>query len=258
MEQGEGNIIPSNPMEGGVVPASNVPTEPITASNTPSNAEQGGGQGAVQNDIEERFRKMQSIADQRQVENYRLQQQIQEIQTRLTSQPQQEQANPFDPQTHGPQWIAYETQKAADRASQKTAESFQKVLMDGLRQQQEMQWQAQHPDVDLNHVKAWAQMNGVSNLDHAYTLMTLPNQFNNVARNASAQTINSVRQPQGVANPVRGGQPAGGNPQYDFQQMLKQYNENPNVESQWPPEVAQAFHKRVIEWQNIYSQGGAP
>jgi hypothetical protein len=241
----------SNGAESNVVMPNEIPKQyvvetPTTAPAVPQ--EQGLPQGTTQQqttaETPDLARHYQSIADQRQAEVYRLQQELQRVQTQTQAQQANSERNPYDPTTQYEQWDEYRINKLLDKG----ISTYTKQLMDfaaqNQRQQQEQQWQSSHPSVDINLVKQWGQMNGVNNLDHAYTLMTLPNTFQAVQNQANKTAFNQFTQPQtqNVSTPTRGGQQAGGTIQLSYDAMAAEFaNSKGRVYEQWSPELRRAF-----------------
>ena len=187
----------------------------------------------------------QSLADQRQAEIYRLQQQLLEVATRQ-QQPQVEK-NPFDPQTQPEQYwdwkLDQKNRQLLDEARRLQREEFQTMI----QQASEMTWQQQHPNVDINSVKAFARSRGITQLDDAYTLMTLPTTLNNARRTAINQTYNTVRQPEAGAQPLRGVSGSGnGQIGLSFEKLAEEFNaKNGNVN--WPEGLMQAFQTEMYK-----------
>lgn len=252
VQNGQGS---PNAESAGVLP-SEVPQQFVVESPnaTPAVPEgQGESQGQNQQQtaavVPDLAKHYQSIADQRQAEIYRLQQ---ELQLKQTAQPQQgiTENNPYDPQTDWWNALKWEQNRAAKEAAKSAAEQAMSGVLNFAKQQatlqQEMQWQQAHPNVDINLVKQWGQMNGVNSLDHAYTLMTLPNTIQSAQTQAANTAFNSFRQPQNVATPVRGGQQAGGTVQLSYEAMAKEYQESfGKAYETWSPALQKAFNQET-------------
>jgi hypothetical protein len=223
-----------------------VPQAPDTTPAVPQ--EQGQSQGlpaqTIQADANElaRLRNAQSIADQRQAEIYRLQQ---ELQTRATPTPQQDK-NPYDPQSNYEQWDEWRVNKIVERAVENQTKQLVTFAQRQQQQQQEITWQQAHPSVDINLVKQWGQINGVNNLDHAFTLMNLNNTLQTERTQAAQSAFNQFKQPQNVATPVRGGQQATGTINLSYEAMAKEYTESyGKAYEQWSPALRQAFDRET-------------
>lgn len=205
----------------------------------------------------------QRIADQRQAEIYRLQQQLNEVQRPAAPQAEQ---NPYDPNTNFYAWQSWETNnsamKAARLASQETEQRFTARLAQAIQQQAEVQWQQSHPGVDINMLKSVVQTRwGVQNptlamIEDAYSLLNFPQQANQLRTQAIQQTFNSFKQPQSGAQPIRGAVGAG--PQVigvSLAKAMEEYAINPAIADTWPPEFQREFFK-AVNYEKRKAHGG--
>ena len=230
--------------------------------NVPATPEDAQAQGQPAPAIEAQpdpVKDLQRIANERQVEIYKLQQQNQEAQQRLLElmqgriqQPQVEQ-NPYDYNMNPMEWFRWENQKVARdvarQASEEARRNTREEITALMQQAQEFQWAQNHPGVDVSAVKAFARMNGIAdwNLEAAHRLMTYPAQINQVAQTQAQQALQQFRQQPVGAQPLRGAQSAG-NPQaglrYDV--LAKQFEDSNGLAyNSWPKEVQQAFDRET-------------
>ncbi len=207
---------------------------------------------------EELARHFQSIADQRQALNYQLQAQVKQLQEQLStrSAPQTDvQKNPYDP-SNWTEWLRWETQAAARLASEQTAKMLIERAQEMQRVSAEAQWQAEHPNVDINAVKAFSQIRGIQSLDDAYIVMTQGQSMNAAAANAIQRTYNQIRQTPNAATPLRGQPAPGPQPKVSFEETLKRWNENPAIENSWTPEFKNAFEQELNYRDRMYKSQG--
>jgi hypothetical protein len=244
-ELNEGGVVPaSNPTEGAPVqePSNQQVQAQVPQSQEPSNLQGGGNQ----NDWAAQIRGQQAVTDRMQAQLMQMQQQ------QMAFQPQQQfnqplQQNPYDPNTHGQDYWRWEMRQMSQDVAKQTRQELLGVIEQASTRQQEIQWQTQHPNIDINHVKAWGQANGVVNLDHAYTLMTLPNTMQNVQQATFNQTFNQARQPITSATPLNRGQATNSpiQPKVSFADTLKQWEANPNIEDTWSAEFKADFDREL-------------
>lgn len=219
---------PSNP-QGGVTPEpSNVQVgQGQQPPQEPSNA----GQGVIPGDVEALVRGLKGTVDRLEVQLLQQQQAIE--QTRQPQQPQSPTENPYDYQTQFPAWQRWETQMAARIAAQESTQGIVQSLMQSSMQAAESQWQQAHPNIDINAVKAYAQINwGIRNvtpkvLDDAVSVMTQSGRIAQAQTQGAQNAINQFRQPQNAAQPVRA--QAGGTPiptEGSFEKDLEVYATN--------------------------------
>jgi len=200
----------------------------------------------TQSATDERFRQIQSEKDRVYSQNLALQQQMQQLQAQ-----QAQFLAQFTPQSQPPdqttdpvgylRWEIKESQKSLLAEAERRNQAQIQQMLAGAA---EMQWTNSHPGVDVNSVKAFNRMNGIAewNLDAGHKLMTMPSQVQNVARNAINQTFNEIRKPQNGASPMRGAASTGqGAIQLSWEKMAQAYNQNPNIESTWSPELKKFF-----------------
>lgn len=250
----QGSPVPeSNGVLPNEVPQQFVVENPATPPAVPE-PEQGQAQGQTQQQptavIPDMAKHYQSIADQRQAEIYRLQQELQARQAQTPQVQAGTETNPYDPQTDWFNAIKWEQNKAAREAAKSAADQAMNGVLQFAQQQAKIQeenrWQQAHPQVDINLVKQWGQMNGVNNLDHAFTLMTLPSTIQSVQNQAANTAFNQFRQPQNVATPVKGGQQAGGTIQLSYDAMAQEFaSSNGRAYNQWSPALREAFDRET-------------
>lgn len=149
--------------------------------------------------------------------------------------PQAESTNPYNMQTDFPNWFRFEQKRGIQEA---LGEVFQRAES-MTRAQQEAQWVANHPGVDIESVKAFGQVRGVRELDDAYALMTMQQREAGVAASVLNQTVNQLRQPT-TAAPLRG-QPVGQPGKQSYEALAKAYADNPDIEKTWSEQLRAAF-----------------
>jgi hypothetical protein len=224
-----------------------------TPDATPAPPQEGTPQGLQADTSPQSAQHFQSLYNKTLAQNYALQQQLENFQrmqmeAAQRQQPQTQTTNPYDPNTQWAPWIQWQTEHAAQMAVTGAQQAFEERLQNAMRQNQESQWIAAHPGIDIAGVKAFAQMRSIGNLDDAYTLMTLPTQLANVQAQAINQTFNQVRQPQQTAaTPTRGintNTPTGP-VQLSLEKMMEAYMNDPEVENTWHPDVRKEFWKHV-------------
>lgn len=198
----------------------------------------------------------QKIANERLLENYRIQQELERLRTipqaqQTAQQPIQNQ-NPYDANSDWQSWIRWEQNTAAKSAAQEAANATAQQIMGYAQQQavlqQEAQWAMQHPGVDVNLVKAFAKSRGISQIDDAFMLMNMPNMLSSVQQQTQQQTFNQFSQPKQGAIPVRNapGAPNAENTSLSFEKLLKAYTQNPSIENTWPEGLRQAFQNELF------------
>ena len=202
----------------------------------------------TQQQVDEQAKHFQRLAEQRQVENYRLQQQLLEMQQR-TIQPQQQSqnANPYDPNTQPTEWWRAENQRMINEAVEKVAQAQRQEFTNMIGTYSALQWQQQHQDVDINAIQAFQRVRGITNLDDAYKLWKLDNSvpFNNPNPGfipAQPRTnIAPIRNVQGAGEPPTAG--------WSFDKLLQQEANNPGtvarLEQQYPG-IQDSFRKELL------------
>lgn len=164
----------------------------------------------------------------------------------------QPQANPYDMATQYEPWLNWRDEQNRQRIVREVEERNQQWLGNLLQQTQEAQWGQQHPGIDINMVKGWMRANGVSNINHAFTLMTLPQTLQATAQAAITQQ-SPIRQQ--TAQPLRNTQSAASAQQsYRFDTTLKAYTDNPNIADSWPKDFKDGFF-RELHLRNEMAQG---
>ena len=188
----------------------------------------------------------QRIADQRQAEIFRLQQELERTkQTQVA--PANANVNPHDPNTNWSEWLKFENRSALREATQAMQQQNQQWFMGMAQNAYESEWQKSHPNVSIQDVKAFGQANGISNIDHAFTIMTLPQYTAQVAQATQQSTLSQFSQPQVAANPVRPqGGASQGPVQLSYEAMATAYQQsNGAVYNQWSPELRRAFDRET-------------
>lgn len=227
-------------------PADGLPVQ--QQPDTPPAAQQGQAQGQVDPNVQAVIQ----LANQRQAEIYRLQQQVEQLSQRFQQQQPQAPQNPFDPNTQGLDYWKWEQNRLAEEASQRTAQNIISSLMQFQAQQSESQWQAAHPQYNIDLVKEFARVNFHTQtftpqvLDNAVALMNLPQTTQTLTTQTGINTVNQFMRPNS-AQPVHGGQPATNQiPQASFEKDMAEYiRTNGRVEASWPKERQEAFK---LEW----------
>jgi hypothetical protein len=244
---------PNEPLVQGAqeqVPANSVlPPEAqqyvVAPATEPANAPQ--AQAPAQEQPQTGVTELQRLLNQRQIENYQLQQQLQAQQQAQQQAPRPD-TNPFDPTTQWEQWDSWRMQKAINDAVQTNTRQLASFAQQQYQQQEEMKWQQAHPTVDINLVKEWGQQNGVNNLNHAFTLMTLPNAIQTAQTNGAQQAFQQFQQPTNVPAALRGSQTAGGQAGLSYEAMAKDFQAtNGRVYESWHPDLRKAFDQETAK-----------
>lgn len=212
------------------------PQAPVQAQNQP-----------MQSTEQTRIAELQRIANEKQVMAYQLQQELDRLRNTQQAQPQVAQnQNPHDPNTDWAGWMRYEQQQAARLAAQETTSQLLQYAQQQARVQQDIQWQQSHPNVDINQIKGFAQMRGISNLDDAYTLYSLPSQIASVQTQAVNQTLNNFRQPTQMATPVRNGQSSNATVGLSYEKMASEFQAtNGRAYESWSQPLRDLFDKET-------------
>jgi hypothetical protein len=253
LSQGEPVVAPSAPLEGGQQGTSaTVGTPDLTQfmdiPPAPASAEPP-VQGAVQGQ-DDSLRNIQSIADKRQAEIYKLQQTNELLMRQVleAQKPVQAQGNPYDPNTNWPEWMRYETQQATRQAAEGARQATQEQNQIFMQNLAENAWVNQHPGVDVADIKAFNRQNGIAewNLDAGYKLLTMPNVMSGIAQAAQGQVMEQFRKPQTGAIPVRGSSTGiQAEPKWNFAKLLVAVNGNPAILDALPPNVRSDFEKEL-------------
>lgn len=232
----------------------------VEPSSSPSAAPeaQGGANGQVQQQgqPEPDAKHFQSLADQRQAENLRLQRQVDqlmEMQQKVILQQQEssQPKNPFDAATQPNDYWNWQFENAATKAARLAAEESRKASREEMVQMfqtsYEQQWQAQHPQVNIEVVKAFQNQRGIRDINDAYTLMTLPQQTAQIAQTQAQAALNQFRQPQNQgASPLRGSGQAPVQPQLSYEKLAIDFqNTNGSAYDTWPKHLQEAFDKET-------------
>lgn len=202
------------------------------------------------------YKNLQSIYNKTVAEKLAIERQFQMMQQQLQqpqTQPQnQTPQNPYDPNTDWWNALKWEQRQAAKEAaieaSQGTMQNVLKYAQQQTQLQNEVQWQQAHPDADINQVKYFAQQRGISNLDDAYTILTLPQRTNQVITQTAQNMQQQFRQPNNGVSPIRTTSPAPMPTQgLSYEKMAAKFNEtNGAVYDSWTPEMQQAFNKETF------------
>lgn len=187
--------------------------------------------------LEQQKAHFQSIADRRYQELLLAQAKLTQVPSGQS--PEAESTNPYNMQNDFPNWFRYEQKRSSKEAVQEAIGQIFQRAESMTRAQQESQWVASHPGVDIEAVKAFGQVRGVRELDDAYALMTMTQREAGVAASAVQQTVNQIRQPN-TATPLRG-QPVGQPGKQSYESLLTAYNANPDIEKAWTPQLREAF-----------------
>jgi hypothetical protein len=207
-----------------------------------------GTSDAAQGDTQKTFdpaTHFQSIADQERAQRLaeqeradRLQQQLMEIATARNSPPTE---NPHDYSTNFPAWFQFEQQKSSKQLLEEARRINREELGVMIQQANDLAWQQKHPEMDINTVRRWGQMNNVNNLDHALTLMNLDKQ-----KFAAAQAgYNQAFKQTTTTAALRSSSGVPGTVEVNFKEMAKQYANNPDIEKTWDPKLRDAFHREL-------------
>lgn len=197
--------------------------------------------------VEDPAKELLRLANQRQAEIYRLQAELQATQQqRAVPPPVDSEKNPFDPNQNWVGWMEWNNRKMEERIAQKTQQVTEGMLQNLFSQAQEATWAQSHPGVDVNAVKNFARVRGISNLDDAYKVLTFDERVAAAGVTAAQTAINSFRQPQNAAQPMRGTQGSPPQTGYSFEKLLNAYNANPDVYNGWPEGLQKAFDEELI------------
>jgi hypothetical protein len=264
METTQGiTLDPSAQIDGGNgVPSAGVAPTQLEPSADPSAQIDGGVQGGTngvpqpQEDIQ---KQIQSEVDKArakfQADQYRLQQELDNLrnfQTQLLQQQQRPEVNPFDPQTQQVEWWDWKLKQNNREIIAQAKKEWQNEFSQVLNTNAEQQWQQAHPNVSIMELKSIAQQRwGTPNvtipmLDDLISVMNIPSQVANVVRTTQQQTINNFRQPNIGAMPVRGAQGATASQNvYDYGKMYQEFvDTHGRVYETWTSEAKQAFDFR--------------
>ena len=141
-------------------------------------------------------------------------------------------------------WIQWQNAKLANKVSEDTERRVMGRFQSMIETAQEQAWQQKHPNVDISVVKGFAQMRGIRELDDAMALMEMQTNVQQVARQTAQQAFNSFRQPQTLAQPLRGTQSAPAPAQLRYDTLAKEFQEsNGTVYNSWSPEIRAMFDR---------------
>lgn len=238
--------VPPAPQEG-QAPTSPAGVIPLEALVQPPAAPPAPLEGQVQGQVDANVQEVMRIANQRYADVLRLQQENETL--RRQQQPLQPPAqNPFDPNSDFVRWNQFENRQMIREAIQENTQGIIGTLMQTAQRQSEAQWQTEHPTVDINQVRMFAQQRwGVQNvttqmMDDVIALQLQPQRLVEAQTRGAQNQINQFRQPQNMAQPIRGVSPAAQVPtQLSFEKLLPMYVSNPNVAETWDPRLREAF-----------------
>lgn len=195
---------------------------------------------------------LQRKLNERQIALYQAEQranQLQEQMLRLmqTQQPQAQDPMPDPNQDYAAytRWVARQEVASVTKTIQ---ESSRQEMQNMLAQLAETAWVSQHPNVDIGAVKAFNRQNGIAewNLDAGMKLMNYNNTIQGAASAGVQQTINSFRQTQPTASPLRGSAPTGSvQPQLSFEKLAQAVNKNPDILDTLPKQVRDDFEREL-------------
>lgn len=196
---------------------------------------------------------LQRIANQRQIEIYKLQQEVERIrQSQVQTQNQQQNINqnPYDPQTQWDKWMEWKIDSGINTASERASEKTLQNIMSYASQQAqiiaEQQWQAQHPNINIMDVKAFANARGIRDINDAYVLMSLPQNITAFSQQASLQQLNTITQQNTTPTTLRGTQSTPAEIKLSYEQMAREFqNTNGAIYDRWTPQMKQLFDQET-------------
>lgn len=204
----------------------------------------------------------QSIAEQRQAEIYRLQQEQERMRSEMLTLMQRvsapTQQNPHDYTTNFPEWNRWENQRLAEQIAEKAREASRQEFAGLIQRASEMQWSQAHPEVDIAAVKAFAQQRGIQRLEDAYTVMKSQETLQTAFSTASAAALRQFQQPQSGASPIRGAEAAPVQSKVSFKETLEAWSRNPAIEDTWSPEFKADFERELRAHQKLQQMVLAP
>lgn len=261
---GQGGV---TPLSDGMIPdASQAQVQPPI-----SDATQGVGQGTNGQSGNEELRGLQSAVDRSRAEQQQLQYQLSQTQQQLNeilgkfAQPQQQNTNPYDPTTQPNEWWAFDRRAAIQEAVTISEQRVQNQFMGLIQQASENQWVQQHPNIDVNGIKAQIKMRygidkpSVQMIEDFHNFSNTGSQLQQVAQNASQQTAQTFRQPQTGATPIKpnGNMPVG-QPTYKYEDLVRAVNEKgEGVLNSLPQADRDEFWRVTLEL-NQRQKSGAP
>jgi hypothetical protein len=223
-------------------PTPNEPANPVEA--------QVQGQPAQAPAVSPEVADLQRKLNERQIEIYQAQQRAQQAELQaqqilMQTQGQGVNQEP-DPNTNWAGWIQWNNRQTEKRIMEGVAKQQQQFFGNLMQSANEVKFVETHPGVDISQLKSFAQMRGIQNIEDAYVIMNLPQITNGAAIQASQQTMQNFRQPNG-ATPLRT-QPSSapqGQQMLSYQKMAEAYIANPNVYNKWPKDLQEAFDKET-------------
>lgn len=245
-----------------------VPDGNATSTTDPNLAQQ----GATQQQPNNGFAEIQSLADRRQAENLALQQQLFQMQQQMAelaqrqvqAQPQQ-QANPYDPQTQANEWWAFHLNQRDQMLSQNLITQMRQIQREDLKalvsEASEQSWQQQHPNVDVRNIKLQIQARyGIQNpplsmIDDYNRMINAPQAQFQAQQQAINSTFQQLRQTTSSPSTVRGGAAAGGTAvpnQGSYEQDAVAFQEsNGRVYQSWSPERQREFDRETYRRDSV-------
>ena len=215
---------------------------------------QPGNEPQAEPSVDPNVQNLQRMLNERTVQSYQLQQRLEQLETQMQQAVRQPTVNqnPYDPNLNPNEWWDWKIQQGARLAAQEANQALLGQLQQMAMLNSEQQWQANHQDVNIADVKAFARSRwGTANftqqvLDDARELMTKDYQINQVRNGAMNQAINQFRNTNSSATPMRSNQAPPVQPQLRYTDLLKQWVESDGrVEAQWSPEVRDAFQRET-------------
>lgn len=223
---------PAQAMPDGQVPLPE-PTAPAPAQE-PTQAQPEG--------LPDPARHFQSLADQRYAENLRLQKELFDLRMAMNSAPQTQRETPPDPATDWAGYIRWTNRELAREIKEETRKEVMGQFQQMISTAQDAAWQQKHPNVDIQTVRAFAQVRGIRELDDALSLMEMQSSIQQVARQTAQSTLNSFRQPQSQAQPLRNTQAAPPPAQLRYDVLADEYvKTHGRVFDSWPKDIQDAF-----------------
>lgn len=189
-------------------------------------------------------RHFQSLADQRYAENLRLQKELFDLRMSMSQQPQGMQSEPApDPQSDWAGYIRWQNKQLAREIKEETRKEVMEQFQNMISQAQDAAWQQKHPQVDIQTVRAFAQVRGIRELDDALALMNMQAGIQQVAQQSASTAFQQFRQPQSQAQPLRNAQAAPAPAQLTYAALADEFTRtNGKAFDSWPPEVQTAFN----------------
>ena len=253
----------ATPVEQGVnstAPSTVVIDQQFTATSPDTSVvatDTGVPQGAPQQQSDnEKYRAIQAERDRVQFEKSQLQEQLNQTQRQTTElmqrfAPQQQQTNPYDPQTQNEQYWDWKLDQKNKQLLVESERMYESKLMGLLQQASEQSWVQQHPDVNVSQIKSqikyrWGVENpSVSMIEDFHRMSTEPSRVqqtvqsavNQVATTNNQQNINLVRP---SAQPIQNSNT------FDFDKLAREVTANPSLLNKMSPELRKAFEAETM------------